>query len=75
MNWGNKKVISVAGGKGGIGKSSVSVGLALASLTTMVLLASPSSVERVYLGTDTRAASMLIGAALASWLAWRGPVL
>ena len=52
----------------------VSVGLALASLTTMVLLASPSSVERVYLGTDTRAASMLIGAALASWLAWRGPV-
>ncbi len=52
----------------------VSVVLALASLTTMVLLASPASVERVYLGTDTRAASMLIGAALASWLAWRGPV-
>ncbi|MGZ4715652.1 MAG: acyltransferase family protein [Acidimicrobiales bacterium] len=52
----------------------VSVVLALASLTTMVLLASPSTIERVYLGTDTRAASMLIGAALASWLAWRGPV-
>ena len=51
----------------------VSVVLALASLTTMVLLSSPATIERVYLGTDTRAASMLIGAALASWLAWRGP--
>ena len=52
----------------------VSVGLAVASLTTMIVLSSPATIERVYLGTDTRAASMLIGAALASWLAWRGPV-
>ena len=52
----------------------VSVVLALASLVVMRHLASPSTIERVYLGTDTRAASMLIGAALACWLAWRGPV-
>jgi peptidoglycan/LPS O-acetylase OafA/YrhL len=52
----------------------VSVVMAVASLVTMLRLSSPSTIERVYLGTDTRAASILIGAALACWLAWRGPV-
>jgi peptidoglycan/LPS O-acetylase OafA/YrhL len=52
----------------------VSVAMALASLALMLRLASPATLERVYLGTDTRASSMLIGAALACWLAWRGPV-
>ena len=52
----------------------VSAVMALASLALMVHLASPAAIERVYLGTDTRASSMLIGAALACWLAWRGPV-
>jgi peptidoglycan/LPS O-acetylase OafA/YrhL len=52
----------------------MSVVMALASLALMVHLASPAAIERVYLGTDTRASSMLIGAALACWLAWQGPV-
>lgn len=52
----------------------VSVVMALGSLVTMLVLSSPSTIERVYLGTDTRAASILTGAALACWLAWRGPV-
>jgi peptidoglycan/LPS O-acetylase OafA/YrhL len=51
----------------------VSAALVLASFVTMVSLAGPSTIERVYLGTDTRAAAILIGAALASWLAWKGP--
>ncbi|MFM7061529.1 MAG: acyltransferase family protein [Actinomycetes bacterium] len=29
---------------------------------------------RIYYGTDTRAAAILMGAALAAWLIWRGPV-
>lgn len=29
---------------------------------------------RVYYGTDTRIAAIFMGAALAAWLAWRGPV-
>jgi len=52
----------------------VSVVLASASYALMVALASPATIERVYLGTDTRATSLLIGAALACWTAWRGPV-
>jgi peptidoglycan/LPS O-acetylase OafA/YrhL len=52
----------------------VSAVAALASAAAMARLASPATVERVYLGTDTRAASILVGAALACWLAWRGPV-
>jgi peptidoglycan/LPS O-acetylase OafA/YrhL len=34
-----------------------------------------NDVNRVYLGSDARAASILVGAALAVWMAWRGPVL
>src|SRR4051794_24527318 len=52
----------------------VAVAGALVSLFVMRHLASPGTIERVYLGTDTRASSMLIGAALACWLAWKGPV-
>ncbi len=33
-----------------------------------------TDVNRVYLGSDTRASSILIGAVLAIWVAWRGPV-
>jgi len=51
----------------------VSATLGLASAGLMVVLAGPATIERVYLGTDTRAAAILVGAALASWLAWRGP--
>jgi peptidoglycan/LPS O-acetylase OafA/YrhL len=29
---------------------------------------------RAYFGTDTRAGAVLIGAALATWIAWRGPI-
>ena len=52
----------------------VSVVMALASAGLMVMLASPAAIERVYLGTDTRASSLLLGAALACWTAWKGPV-
>ena len=31
------------------------------------------STVRIYYGTDTRAAAILMGAALAAWLIWRGP--
>ncbi len=33
-----------------------------------------TDVNRVYLGSDARASSILIGAVLAIWVAWRGPV-
>ena len=48
--------------------------LALASGTWAVILYRTAGSNRVYYGTDTRAAAILLGAALAAWLAWRGPV-
>ena len=48
---------------------------ALASATLMALLWVPAAdTSRVYLGTDTRAAAVLLGAALATLLAMRGPI-
>ncbi len=46
----------------------VSVLLALLSMGAMVLLFSPAATSRVYLGTDTRMAAILAGAALATLL-------
>ena len=43
----------------------VCVGGALASAAAMAVLASPATQNRVYYGTDTRAQSLLVGAALA----------
>jgi peptidoglycan/LPS O-acetylase OafA/YrhL len=57
-----KRVLALAGG------------LAIASFAWMQLLYDPASPSRVYYGTDTRLASILIGAALAAWAAMRGPV-
>jgi peptidoglycan/LPS O-acetylase OafA/YrhL len=52
----------------------VSATLALASLVWTLVIYNPANPSRVYYGTDTRSASILIGAALAAWLALRGPV-
>jgi peptidoglycan/LPS O-acetylase OafA/YrhL len=52
----------------------LSVVLALASLAFMLTIFTPANPSRVYFGTDTRAASILVGAALAALLALRGPV-
>jgi len=51
----------------------ISVVLALASLTWMIVIFDPADPSRVYFGTDTRIASILVGAALAAWLSLRGP--
>ena len=52
----------------------VSVVLALASGLWLTVQHVPGSdPTRVYFGTDTRAAAVLLGAALAAWLVWRGP--
>jgi peptidoglycan/LPS O-acetylase OafA/YrhL len=48
--------------------------LATASSALMIVLYDPANVSRVYYGTDTRAAAILFGAALAAWLAVHGPV-
>ena len=50
----------------------VSIVLTLASLVAMFVLYHPGDTNRAYFGTDTRAASILVGAALAALLAWRG---
>ena len=47
--------------------------LAGVSSVLMVVLYDPASNARVYYGTDTRAAAILFGAALAAWLAMKGP--
>ena len=47
-------------------------GLAIASFVWMQVLYDPASPSRVYFGTDTRLASILIGAALAAWVALTG---
>jgi peptidoglycan/LPS O-acetylase OafA/YrhL len=46
--------------------------LAAISVASMVLLYDTSDNTRVYFGTDTRAASILVGAALAAWTVVRG---
>ena len=52
----------------------ISVALALASFIWMLVIFDPTDPSRVYYGTDTRIASILIGAALAALLFVRGPV-
>lgn len=52
----------------------VSVTLALASGAAMWLLFDPDRSSRAYMGTDTRGASILVGAALACLLSGRAPI-
>jgi peptidoglycan/LPS O-acetylase OafA/YrhL len=47
--------------------------LAGVSSVLMIALYDPANVSRSYFGTDTRAAAILFGAALAAWLAIHGP--
>jgi len=49
------------------------IGLAAISSVLMIALYDPANSNRVYFGTDTRAAAILFGAALAAWLAIAGP--
>ncbi len=51
----------------------LSLGLACVSSVLMITLYDPANSARAYFGTDTRAAAVLFGAALAAWLAVRGP--
>lgn len=51
-----------------------SIGLGLVSFAWMQVLYHRTDPSRVYYGTDTRAASILVGAALAALLTRRGPV-
>lgn len=46
--------------------------LTVASLATMFAVYQPGDTNRAYFGTDTRAASILVGAGLAALLSWRG---
>jgi peptidoglycan/LPS O-acetylase OafA/YrhL len=52
----------------------VSIVLAAGSSILMMVLYRPGNVARAYFGTDTRAAAILFGAALAAWLALHGPI-
>jgi peptidoglycan/LPS O-acetylase OafA/YrhL len=52
----------------------LSIALALASGTWAVILYRIAGANRVYYGTDTRSAAILLGAALAAFLAVHGPV-
>ncbi|MFZ4584276.1 MAG: acyltransferase family protein [Acidimicrobiia bacterium] len=50
-------------------------GAALVAIAWTVFLArSGATTDRLYYGTDTRAPALLMGAALAAWVAWRGHV-
>jgi peptidoglycan/LPS O-acetylase OafA/YrhL len=51
----------------------VSLGLAAASTVLMIATFNPNNVSRAYFGTDTRAAAILLGAALAAWTVGHGP--
>jgi peptidoglycan/LPS O-acetylase OafA/YrhL len=52
----------------------MSVGLAFAGAIWMAIVFDPLDTNRAYLGTDTRIPALLLGAALAAWLQWHGPV-
>jgi len=47
---------------------------AAVSATLCIVLYDPTDTSRSYFGTDTRVAAILLGAALAAWTVWRGPV-
>lgn len=51
--------------------TSLSLSIISAALALQIWHSSKGTV-RIYYGTDTRAAAILFGAALASWIAWRG---
>jgi peptidoglycan/LPS O-acetylase OafA/YrhL len=46
----------------------------IASALWCMVLFDPAGTSRAYLGTDTRIAAILFGAAFAAWIAWRGPI-
>ena len=56
-------------------KAVLATSLALAGVSSVLMsvLYDPANTNRVYFGTDTRAAAILLGAALAAWLAIHGP--
>jgi peptidoglycan/LPS O-acetylase OafA/YrhL len=66
VRWRRGKPLAVAVG-------GVCVVGAVASAAAMTALHDGGDPSRVYYGTDTRVASILVGAALAAWLAARGP--
>jgi peptidoglycan/LPS O-acetylase OafA/YrhL len=61
--------------KHNVRKAVLVTSLVLASISSvlMVVLYSPDNNARAYFGTDTRATSILLGVALAAWLAIHGP--
>jgi peptidoglycan/LPS O-acetylase OafA/YrhL len=52
----------------------ISLALAAVSSVSMILLSGSGNVSRAYFGTDTRAAAILLGAALAAGLRAYGPI-
>jgi peptidoglycan/LPS O-acetylase OafA/YrhL len=52
----------------------MSIALVVVSSAWTLVLFDPGNPSRVYYGTDTRVASILLGAAFAAWLSLRGPV-
>jgi peptidoglycan/LPS O-acetylase OafA/YrhL len=61
--------------KHAIAKAVLVTSLVLAAISSvlMITLYDPVNVTRAYFGTDTRAAAILLGAALAAWLTIHGP--
>ncbi|HEV7524919.1 MAG TPA: acyltransferase family protein [Acidimicrobiia bacterium] len=66
----------LAWSKRGIASTVLWTSLLLAAISSvlMVVFYDPTNVSRSYFGTDTRAAAILFGAALAAWLTGHGPV-
>ncbi|MFA5884522.1 MAG: acyltransferase family protein [Acidimicrobiia bacterium] len=52
----------------------LALGAGIASAAWCTILFDAKDSSRAYLGTDTRIAAILFGAALAAWTVWRGPV-
>jgi peptidoglycan/LPS O-acetylase OafA/YrhL len=65
----------VAWSKRNVANLTLGVSLVLAAISSvlMVALYDPVNIGRSYFGTDTRAAAILFGAALAAWLTGHGP--
>jgi peptidoglycan/LPS O-acetylase OafA/YrhL len=68
-------VVAVPRGRDAAGRVlALAISGAVASFALAQLLYDPTDTARVYYGTDTRLASILVGAALAAWAARHGPV-
>jgi Predicted acyltransferases len=76
LGWGRRRGSTASSAPNATARRVFWVSLALAAASAALALglwATSQNATRIYYGTDTRAASILLGAALGAFLVWKGP--